>query len=312
MNPILDKKISRRNLVKGAGASLLGSSLMGLGLVHNAAAQEMMMDSELPTAMKRFNVGDIEVTLMQENIFNLPVAAFGGGAEEGEVEALLASKNMPTDGIAASVTLCVLRTATDLILVDTGTGQSTLSGLSALGIKAEDVTRIVISHWHGDHVGGISNEGKLNFPNAIVHFPEVDWELLQAADGDGPKGALAKVQPAEEAGQLELYNAGDLLPGFEAIAAAGHTPGHHVFLISSGDDSLLYTADTANNHVTALTRPEWGFGFDADAALATETRIAILSRLADEGTEMVAYHFPFPGTGYISRDGDAFAFTPNN
>ena len=305
MNPFLSKKISRRNLLAGAGASLLG-----VGLYQQSAAAQEMMESELPTAMQRFSVGDIEITLMQENIFNLPVAAFGGGAEEGEVEALLASKNMPTDGIAASVTVLLLKTATDLILVDTGTGQSTVAGLGALGIKPEDVTRIIISHWHGDHVGGISNEGTLNFPNAVVHFPQADWDFLQAADADGPKGSLAKLQPAEDAGQLELYTTGDLLPGFEAIAAPGHTPGHHALLITSGDDSIMYTADTANNHVTALTRPEWGFGFDADAAKATETRIAILSRLADEGTAMVAYHFPFPGTGYISRDGDGFLFTP--
>jgi len=283
MTEFMKRKLSRRNLMQGAGLGLLGAA--SVGLTSNVAfAQEMSND--LPVGLQSFNVGDIGVTLMQENAFALPLAAFGGGAEEGEVAALLSSRNLPTDAINASVTIPVLKMGSETIMLDTG--------------------------WHGDHVGGLSNEGALNFPNATVHFPELDWNLLQEADNDNARGALAKVQPAQDAGQLELYTTGDLLSGLEAVAAPGHTPGHHAVLISSGTESLMYTADTANHHITSLIHPEWAFGFDADAAKATETRINVLDRLATDGTRMIAYHFPFPGAGFVARNSEGFVFTPGS
>ncbi len=218
--------------------------------------------------------------------------------------------NLPTTGVKASLNLAVLRHGSEVILPDTGTGQNTVAALNGAGINPEEITRVVISHWHGDHVGGASTDGVLNFVNASYHFPEVDWDFISSADNDGARASLAKLQPAEATGQLELYGAGELLPGLEAIAAPGHTPGHHAFLISSADDALMYTADTANHHVTALVHPEWAFGFDADPAQATETRRAVLERLASDGTRMLAYHFAFPGTGFISAVGEGYRFTP--
>lgn len=305
MKTLLNQKFSRRNLVRGAGLSVLGA---GLGMTNKALAQDMMA-AELPSAFQRLSVGDATVTVMQEALFNLPVAAFGGGVEESDVAELLTNYNLPTDGVAASVNVIVVDTGAERILLDTGTGNTTLAGLHAIGINAEDITKVVISHWHGDHVGGISTEGTLNFPNASYHFPEVDWNFLQEADNDGARGSLAKLQPAQDAGKLELYTTGELLTGLTAVATPGHTPGHHAFMVSSGSDSFMYTADTANNHVTALIHPEWGFGFDADAAQAAETRRALLDQLATDGTHMIAYHFPFPGAGYITKASEGFRFT---
>ena len=304
----VNRKFNRRNFFKGAGVAALGAGLTGLA--QGASAQEMM--NELPISFQRFELGDMGVKLMQENAFALPPGAFGAGAGEGELEMLLESHNLPTSAVNVSVTPIVLTIGDEVVLLDTGTGQNLLAGLSAIGVEPESVTRVVISHWHGDHVGGASANGALNFPNAMYHFPEADWNFLQEADSDGARASLAQMQPADDAGQLELYSAGELLSGLEAIAAPGHTPGQHAFLISSGDDSLMYTADVCNHHVASLIRPDWGFGFDADVALAAETRRAIFGRLADEGMRVVTYHFPFPGAGFVSREEDGFRFTPGS
>ena len=245
-------------------------------------------------------------------MFNLPLEAFGGGAPEGAVADLLASRNLPTDGVNASVTLAVVDTGIEIVVLDTGTGQTTASGLRAAGVNPEAVTRVILTHWHGDHVGGVSANGELTFPNASHHFPQADWDFLQAASSDRAAGSLAKLQPAADAGVLEFYSAGELLPGFEAIATPGHTPGHHAIEVKSGESSLMYIGDAITHPVTALVHPEWAFGFDGDPEQASATRRELLGRLSETGTRMISTHFPFPGAGFISALEDIFIFTPGS
>ena len=308
MKTFVNRKLSRRHLLQGASVGLLGASL-GFGS-KTAYAQDM--DSGLPTAMQRFDFGNASATLIEENQFNLPLDAFGGGAPEGAVAELLASRNLPTDGINASVTVVAVNLGDEIIVLDTGTGQNTAAYLSAAGVAPENVTRVIMTHWHGDHVGGVSADSALTFPNASHHFPQADWDFLQAADNDNAKGSLAKLQPAEAAGQLEFYTAGELLPGVEAIATPGHTPGHHVINLSSGDSSFIYIGDAITHPVTALVHPEWAFGFDGDPEQASASRVELLERLSESGTRMIATHFPFPGAGFVAQMNDMFIFTPGS
>lgn len=308
MKNLISQTFSRRHLLKGAGVGLLSASL---GYMSKAAyAQET--DSGLPTALQRFDLGDASATLIEENQFNLPIDAFGGGAPEGAVAELLANWNLPTDGINASVTVAVVNLGDEIIMLDTGTGQNTAASLSAAGIAPENVTRVIMTHWHGDHVGGVSTDGALTFPNASHHFPQADWDFLQSADSDNAKGSLAKLQPIEDAGQLELYTAGELLPGIEAVATPGHTPGHHAISLSSGDSGFMYIGDAITHPVTALVHPEWAFGFDGDPEQASASRVELLESLSETGTRMIATHFPFPGAGFVTQMNDMFIFTPGS
>ena len=132
----------------------------------------------------------------------------------------------------------------------------------------------------------------------------------QAASDESIQGSLTTLTPADEAGVLELYDGEtELLPGLTSVPAYGHTPGHHALLLGSGDTQLMMMADTANNPLVSLLHPEWAFGFDGDAAQATETRRALYGRAADEGLKVFAYHFGFPGFGYVTREGEGFRFT---
>jgi glyoxylase-like metal-dependent hydrolase (beta-lactamase superfamily II) len=305
----IESKVSRRQLFKSAG---FGAAAVALSqYVSSAHAQEADMPA-LPLALKRLSLGDASVTLIQEAALQLPPAAFGGGAPEGAVAALLAENNLPTDVIDASVNIIMFDNGTDKVLFDTGTGQTLLPALEAIGVPATDITAVVFSHFHGDHVGGASFEGQLAYPNAMYYFPEAEWDFIQgASDNQGAQNAVSKLQPAEDAGQLELFAGGtEVVTGVQAIFAPGHTPGHHIFDISSGDASLTFMADTANNYLAALSHPEWSFSFDSDPAQATATRREQYGRVADEQRRIVAYHFPFPGIGYIDRDGEGFNYFP--
>ena len=305
MNLLEKKAVSRRLLLKGAGVGALGA---GLGLSFTQAQSETPA-SELPLAVERFDLGDMQVTAFKEAALELQPDMFGGGAPEGAVGELLGEYNLPTDVIDGTANVMLLDNGGELTLVDTGTGQNLMPTLESLGVAPEDIGTVIITHWHGDHVGGVSNEGTLNFPNATHFFPQADWDFLQGASDQGAQDALGKVQPAQDAGMLEFYTADqELASGITAIAAPGHTPGHHALEITSGDKTMLHMADTANHFLVSLLHPEWSFGFDADAAQATETRTDLYGRAADEGTQIFAYHFPFPGIGYVAREGEGFRF----
>jgi glyoxylase-like metal-dependent hydrolase (beta-lactamase superfamily II) len=173
---------------------------------------------------------------------------------------------------------------------------------------------LIITHFHPDHLGGISSmDGVVAFPNAVHHIHSVELNFLKNTSGtpldDFINAANGRLQPIEAASQLQTFEAdAELLPGVFAVHTPGHTPGHIALRLSSGDAQAMATLDVANHVVLALSRPDWYFGFDADPAAAVETRKSVFGMLADEKIQVVGYHFPFPGVGMIARDGEGFRY----
>jgi glyoxylase-like metal-dependent hydrolase (beta-lactamase superfamily II) len=312
--------LSRRTFLKGLSAGALGAGMLGTGLaLPRAARAQTGAPAEGALGFYRFRIGALEATVMQDGVSQLDPALFGGGAPEGAVDEVLAEANLPAP-LNVTFNLLLLRTADTIALVDTGNGIGAngrlFPTLAALGVSPEDVNHVVISHLHPDHINGVLIDDVPAFPNATHHFPQVEWDFVQTAPTGTPLDDIlnltaATFAPVEAAGQLVFYaDEQEVIPGVQAIAAPGHTPGHMAYLISADGQSVMATMDAANHHVLALQHPEWGFAFDADPALATETRRAIFGRAADEQLAIFAYHFPFPGTGYIDREGEGFRFTP--
>ncbi|MDZ7704747.1 MAG: MBL fold metallo-hydrolase [Trueperaceae bacterium] len=308
----LQGKVSRRTLLKGVGLGGAAAALANFG--GWAQAQE---GSSLATTGGTFRmmVGDIGVTAVNAARLQLPSSSFGIGAPEGGPDEVLTSVNLPTGTIPSVATPVLFEVGGNLVLLDTGTGApnvTLMSGLASLGVMPEDIDTVIISHWHGDHTGGLSFDGELAFPNANVMISETEYAFIQDG-GDTTAQARSKLAPADDAGVLMQYTDGDeLFPGITAVAAPGHTPGHFVFDIQSGGQRLWHLVDTANHQVIALRHPEWGFGFDGDVEQATATRRMLLGTAADEQIMIMAYHFPFAGTGYVARNGeDGFSFTPS-
>ena len=195
--------LSRRSLLKGVSATALGAGLAGLNV---GRAQETPPSLPLPLALQRFGLGDVQITVFQEMTLALQPAMYGGGAPEGAVSELLGAYNLPTDAINATVNVMLLERGGERILIDTGTGQNLVPTLEALGVAPSSVNAVLLSHYHGDHVGGVSVDGALNFPNATHYFPQAEWDFLQNApsDNEGAQTALSKLQPAVDAGQTRL------------------------------------------------------------------------------------------------------------
>lgn len=243
------------------------------------------------------------------------------------------------DGVAAEGTdratltcgyNCLLvETSAGLAIVDTGLGARFLGygpaiggqvgrlseGLAEAGLAASDLTAVVFTHLHQDHVRGATWPGELAFPAAtgFAHAAEIAYWSGRVAEAD--RAADAHLASARQAlalfGQrLHPFEYGaEILPGVRTVEAPGHTPGHTAVLLESAGERLLCTGDSFYDRLQ-LRHPGWGTPWDHDQQRATESRRQLLARAADENLAVHAYHLPFPGLGSIRRHGDAFEWDP--
>ena len=304
--------LSRRNFIKAMGTGAVGASMLsvGNGLV---VAQDDMMGSF--NAIYNFTLGDWDMMVVKDVGFAFDATIFGSNQPEEDVLGFFENIGILSDDntINGLVDILVARNGDNVVIFDTGQGVANggalISSLASVGINAEDVTTVVNSHWHPDHTNGLSEEGVLTFPNATVMFPQAEFDFMESLP-DVTGGAMAKLQPALDAEQVQFYTDGASMGDVTAMATPGHTPGHMAFMIDSGGDQLIHLVDSVLNVYSSTANPGWHARFDADGDLATETRINLMGMAADEGIRVFGYHFPFPGLGHIVRDGDAFRFYP--
>ncbi len=189
----------------------------------------------------------------------------------------------------------LVRTGDRVVVVDTGVGElergpfrggQLLAGLSALGVAPVDVTDVVLTHLHFDHVGWTTRHGEVVFPNATYRCDVRDWEHFVGPD----PGATKKLRPIE--GHLEPWNgSGALLGGIDTMSAPGHTPGSTIVVVSSGSDRAMLLGDVVHCPVELLD-DEWAGISDVDPDLALRTRRALVEELEGSDTPVAAAHFP--------------------
>jgi glyoxylase-like metal-dependent hydrolase (beta-lactamase superfamily II) len=309
-------KLSRRDMLKG-----LGLGALSLGTVALPVASTMAQTTAAPGplgAVFNFKIGEWDATIIKDGNGQTPLNILAVNQEEGTAEALYDSLNLSNDGgtFTNLFDILVLRTGEQTILFDTGFGPGagalvpTLE--QALGVTTADVTHVVISHWHPDHINGLSNDDGLVYPNAEVLFPEPEMDFLtNAAPENMAAGPLGKLQPAMDADQLTMYSDGtEIITGLTAMHTPGHTPGHMALMFENGGDRLINTVDSIFNPIASVPNPNWHLGFDADGAQAEETRRMLLDMIASESMTMFGYHFPFPGMGVVVAEGDSYRFYP--
>lgn len=315
---------SRRSLMAGAGALAAAASLdLPVG---GAPAQAQGAPVNQNPGFYRYKVGDITVTAINDGFARRPLEGFVRNAELADVKKAMEQAYLPGDALPISFTTLAFQVGDKLTLIDTGNGDSGaptsgawMKNFQAAGLDPKKVTTVVFSHFHGDHINGFRlKDGTAVFPNAEVMVPAAEWafwmdDARMSAAPEAMKGAFAGVRRVfgPVAKDVKQYEAGkEILPGITAIAAPGHTPGHTVYMVSSGAGKLMVMSDTTNHPALFVRNPDWSAVFDMDGPQAAATRRKLLDMAVAEKTQVAFYHAPFPATGHIAKSGSGFELVP--
>lgn len=296
--------LSRRQaLIAGAALPLAG----GLAPFAAQAAAEMQGTSLVP--FNRFRLGAFEVTtlLAGTRTTDEPQGTFGMNVSAEEFAAASQAAFIPADRAQAFFTPVVVNTGTELVLFDTGLAPEGITGaLAAAGYTPDQIDLVVLTHMHGDHIGGLMTNGAPTFANARYVAGAAEHNHWMGAANEGFD---ANVRPLNDRITF-LDDGGSATSGVTAMLAAGHTPGHMIHIVESEGQRLAITADTANHFVWSLAHPDWEVRFDADKAAAAATRRAVFGMIAAERMPFVGYHMPFPALGFVETAGDGFRYVP--
>ncbi len=254
------------------------------------------------TAVK---VGDIEVIPLSDGTCRMPPGYFPN-ADWSAHQALLG----PDGTMRLPIGCFLVRTGDRTVLVDAGLGPLDLdwlvggdlpAELAAHGVSPADFDTVVCTHLHMDHAGWLVEGGAAYFPNATVRFGAGDWNrwVEGAREGDRIREAMLLLEREHRLEPIDGDGA-SIAPGITARAAPGHTLGHHVLVVSSGDERLLLLGDAVTCPVQ-LEEEDWQAMSDMDPALSRRTRDALWAELEGTTTPFTAAHFPDLQFGRVLR-----------
>jgi glyoxylase-like metal-dependent hydrolase (beta-lactamase superfamily II) len=313
--------LTRRTLLTTASAAAAAAAIGMPAMTPQAFAQTAPAGKQAPS-FYRYKVGSFEVTAVSDgsNTFKL-ADTFVRNASRDDVNAALRAAFLPTDQLTNQYTPVVVNTGSRLIAIDAGRGPSGeyLANLAAAGIDPKAINTVIISHFHGDHIGGLRDkEQNLVFPNAEIMVPAAEWahwmdDTKMNATPEATRGDWQNVRRifGSIAGKITRFDADkEITPGIKSIATPGHTPGHTSFDIASGNGRLIYQGDVSIMSYFFVRNPGWHVAFDTDPQLAEATRRKLYEMVAADRLLITGYHWPFPAAGNLEKEGNGYRLHP--
>jgi len=303
--------INRREMMVSAGVILSGASLLPL-MVSRAFATS------------KIELGTASVQVVSDGHLKLPGSFVFNGMPEGELKTIIADYKVSMDGIEPDCNLTIYRDGERTVIFDVGAGPNFMpsagklsEALEAAESSPDDVTHVVFTHAHPDHLWGLLDEfDEPFFPEAEYRIAKAEWdywldpktvETIGEARQAFAAGAKRNLKAIED--KIDFFEPDEeVLPGVLARATHGHTPGHTSFELRSGSESLMIIGDAIGNHHVAFEKPDWETNSDQDKTMGARTRVGLLDQLATQKTKFVGFHLPYPGIGYAEEKGGAYRF----
>jgi glyoxylase-like metal-dependent hydrolase (beta-lactamase superfamily II) len=171
--------------------------------------------------------------------------------------------------------------------------------LARAGIRPEEVTDVVLSHLHPDHIGWVSRRGESYFTNADIWAHQADIDHFLGPDS--PNEAMFKLMFAVDStkermapvmGQLRAWDRDcTIAPGLDLIWTPGHTPGSSVAVLSSGDQRGMLLGDVIHCPLEMVS-DDFAIMADIDPALAKKSKERVMRELEDPSMHASSTHFP--------------------
>ena len=309
---------SRRHILSGMAA---GAAAVGAGTLFP-------LGRGWASARTVHKSADLEALVVSDGGFVLPTAFLAApDAPAAEREAALKAAGQTGDQFQLVNNIVVIRRQSDLILVDAGTGprhQPTAGklaeNLKVAGIQPVNVTTVVLTHGHPDHLWGVLDAGDNPiYPRASYVVSAREWDLwadpnmLQKLPAGLPRERIvngAQNHFARIRDQVRMVRGGDeIINGMRVLETPGHTQGH-ISLELAGGDGLVIGGDALTNTIISFQYPTWRVGVDHEPDRGISTRLRLLDQLATDKRRLVGAHLPFPGTGFVERKDGAYRFVP--
>lgn len=280
---------------------------------------------ELVPSRYALKIGEIDVLVVSDGVLPLPTSTMSTNADPAARAAWFKEMFLGPDAFDWALNVLVVRSGEQIILVDAGLGGQfpgfPRAGqfpkrLAAAGIDLGSVTDVVITHMHMDHIGGLLvDEVKSRLrPDLRIHVAAT--EVAFWAEPDFSLTAMPSPVPdvlrATAAQFMNDYHhklhtfeeTYEVAPGVVVKRTGGHTPGHSVVHVTSGEERLTFAGDAL--FPVAFDHPDWQNGFEHDPEESVRVRVRLMQEAAASGELLVATHLPFPSVGRVAVNGDAF------
>jgi glyoxylase-like metal-dependent hydrolase (beta-lactamase superfamily II) len=315
------RELSRRAVLAGL------TTATAAGLPQPASASAPMANMQVPAGY-RFKLGGFECTAVSDGPLRLgtfSAETFKGITQE-HIDEVVAANFLDKDNFVVDQNALVVNTGEKLVLIDTGMGYRKpygprtghlVANLRGAGVDPASIDVVLLSHAHPDHVWGlVSQDGKPNYPNAQIHITQADLDYWTDERKLSDPGIGEYIGPIRDAllplrdRMVFIKDGQEAAPGMQALSTPGHTVGHTSFVVSSQGRSLVYTADLGHQPALQMENPRAEFARDTDPKQGVATRLRIFDMVASQKVPIIAYHFPWPGIGHITKRGDRYDYIP--
>ncbi len=279
------------------------STLNRRGLLVGLGAAALRPTSVLAAPPHRLKLGEFEITILSDGHLTVPTRFLARNANEAEIASAI---GVGTSTITPPYNVTLVRTATETILIDVGSGPHYMPGagklaenMDAASIDKNSISKILLTHAHPDHLWGLLDDfddtpifpkasylissAELNFwlaPDTISRLPEDRRNFAAGAKRnlEAIKGKMQTIKPGQE-----------IAAGMRVTDTSGHTAGHMCVELTTGRESLVVVADALTHPVISFAHPEWMPAADHhDPQRAVAVRKTLLDQLATDRQRVIA------------------------